>query len=327
MSRYARQMILPEVGATGQARLAGAHVLVIGAGGLGAPVLQYLCGAGIGTLTLLDPDSVAESNLHRQVLFTMEDIGQPKATSAHAHLLAANPALILHAHQEALTAANVSRHLSSVDLVVDAADSFATSYILSDACLSRGVPLVSASVLAQLGYAGGFCAGAPSLRALFPDLPESAASCASAGVMGPVVGMIGALQAQMALKILLQHSPSPLGRLMQIEMSNLTFSSFDFSAATEPDDPLRFTSPDLIPAGAQVIDLRTTAEAPHPVTKTALRILPDAFTPGALPAADLSPAHPTILCCRSGVRAWRAARALQKQGFQSLEILALGDST
>ncbi|MEP4037413.1 HesA/MoeB/ThiF family protein [Pseudophaeobacter sp.] len=322
MSRYARQMILPEVGAAGQARLARAHVLVIGAGGLGAPVLQYLAGAGIGRITLLDPDTVEESNLHRQVLFSMADIGQPKVSAARKHLLAANPGLTLHTHVDALSATNVQRYLASVDLVVDAADSFATSYILSDACLDHGLPFISASVLAQRGYVGGFCSTAPSLRALFPELPESAASCASAGVMGPMVGVIGALQAQMALKTLLQHSPSPLGRLIQIEMTDMSLSSFDFHMACEPENPLRFTSPELIQTQAQVIDLRPIEEAPQPATPSARRILPE-----DLATAGLVPEHATVLCCRSGVRAWRAARSLRAQGFEKLEILALGDQT
>ncbi|UWS80906.1 HesA/MoeB/ThiF family protein [Phaeobacter sp. G2] len=335
MSRYARQMALPEVGAAGQARLARAHVLVVGVGGLGAPVLQYLAGAGVGQLTLLDPDRVEESNLHRQVLFTMADIGQPKVTAAQAHLMARNPGLTVHPLAEALSAANVARNLSNgdlgaVDLVVDAADSFATSYILSDACLARGLPLISASVLAQRGYVGGFCGAAPSLRALFPELPESTASCASAGVMGPVVGAIGALQAQMALKTLLGHSPTPLGRVMQIDMADLTLSSFDFSSACEPADPLRFTSPELIPAQAQVIDLRPVEEAPQPAVTGARRCLPDdliaANSIAAAPApARLEPGLPTVLCCRSGVRAWRTGRALQAQGFNQIEILAVGD--
>ncbi|OIQ44979.1 MAG: thiamine biosynthesis protein ThiF [Roseobacter sp. MedPE-SW] len=321
MSRYARQMVLPEVGSAGQARLAQAHVLIVGAGGLGAPVLQYLSGAGIGTITLLDPDHVEESNLHRQVLFTMADIGQLKVAAAQAHLLAANPKLTLHPLAEALSAANVSHHVNGVDLVVDAADSFATSYILSDTCLAAGVPLISASVLAQRGYVGGFCGVAPSLRALFPELPESAASCASSGVMGPMVGIIGALQAQMALKTLLHHSPSPLGRLMQVEMADLTMSSFDFRGADEPENPLRFTSADLIAPQVQVIDLRPPEEAPQPATAAARRIPPE-----ALARANLDPDRATVLCCRSGVRAWRAARALQEQGFHHLEILAVGDS-
>jgi molybdopterin/thiamine biosynthesis adenylyltransferase/rhodanese-related sulfurtransferase len=313
-------MILPEVGTQGQARLARAHVLVVGAGGLGAPVLQYLAGAGIGAITLLDSDRVDESNLHRQTLFTMADIGRSKVDAAADRLLAAHPDLQLVPHAEALTADNVTRFLAPVDLVVDAADSFATSYILSDACLARARPLVAASVLGQRGYVGGFCGSGPSLRAVFPDLPDTAASCATAGVMGPVVGMIGALQAQMALKLLLQHSPSPLGLLMQIDMASLSLSSFRFDAAPEPESVLRFISPALIPPDAQVIDLRPIDEAPQLVTPDAKRILPD-----DLARAQLDKKRTLVLCCRSGVRAWRAARALQAHGFSRIELLATGD--
>jgi molybdopterin/thiamine biosynthesis adenylyltransferase/rhodanese-related sulfurtransferase len=320
MSRYARQIILPEVGAAGQERLSRAHVLVIGAGGLGAPVLQYLAGAGVGTITLLDPDVVEESNLQRQVLYTMADIGQPKALAAQKRLIAANPGLALHSHAEALTAANAPRFLQGMDLVVDAADSFATSYILSDACLAAGLPLISASVLGQRGYVGGFCGPAPSMRAIFPDLPETAASCASGGVMGPVVGLLGSLQAQMALKTMLRHAPTPLGRLMQVDMSDYSTSSFDFSGTEEPECPLRFTSAELIPHDTQVIDLRSVTEAPVPAIPQARRILPE-----ALASANLDPDAATVLCCRSGLRAWQAARRLQTRDFAQIEILALGD--
>lgn len=319
MSRYARQMMLPEVGPQGQAMLARAHILVVGAGGLAAPALQYLAGAGIGHITLLDPDQVEQSNLHRQTLFTMQDIGRPKVAAARDHLMARNPDLALQVQETALTADTVDRHLSGIDLVLDGADNFATSYILSDACLQRALPLISASVLGQRGYVGGFCAGAPSLRALFPDLPETAASCASGGVMGPVVGMIGALQAQMALKVLLHHAPSPLGQLMQMDMANLSLGSFRFDGADEPATPLRFTSPALIAPEAQVIDLRPKTESPDLITAQARRILPTEIA-----AADLCPNRPIVLCCRSGLRAWRVARDLQTRGFAQIEIIAAG---
>lgn len=322
MSRYTRQMMLTEVGAAGQDRLARAHVLVVGAGGLGAPVLQYLSAAGIGQITLVDPDHVEESNLHRQVLYTMADIGRAKVSAARDHLLASCPDLQLSIHAEALNADTVTRYLAQVDLVLDAADSFATSYILSDACLAGGLPLISASVLAQQGYVGGFCGGAPSLRALFPDLPDSAASCATAGVMGPVVGVIGALQAQMALKTLLQHQPSPLGQLLQLNMSTLTTSGFRFDDAPEPEAPWRFTSAAQITAQAQVIELRPQSEAPAPIVPTALRLLPE-----DLASAPLEPNRPVVLCCRSGLRAWRGAKILQARGFSQIKILAAGEAT
>ncbi|WP_035898317.1 HesA/MoeB/ThiF family protein, partial [Labrenzia sp. DG1229] len=203
MNRYARQMQLPEIGEAGQSKLGKAHVAVVGAGGLGCPVLQYLAGAGIGRISIFDPDEVEESNLHRQPIYGMPDIGSPKALAARDALRTLNPQVKVSANVEALGPSKAIEIVAQVDLVIDAADSFATSYILSDACLAECTPLISASVLGQTGYVGGFCGGAPSLRAVFPELPATGVTCATAGVLGPVVGVIGALQAQIALRIFL----------------------------------------------------------------------------------------------------------------------------
>ena len=199
MNRYTRQMVLPQVGRDGQDRIEAAHVLVVGAGGLGVPVLQYLAGAGIGAITLIDPDRVEESNLHRQPAYRMKDIGRYKVRAAARAIARLNPWIELLALPDRLTPANAPKLVGRADVVLDCADSYAVSYTLSDACMAAGKPLISASVLGVSGYVGGFCGGAPSLRALFPDPPDSGQTCATAGVLGPVVGMLGCLQAQMAL--------------------------------------------------------------------------------------------------------------------------------
>ncbi|UWQ80380.1 ThiF family adenylyltransferase [Leisingera sp. S132] len=321
MSRYARQMILPEVGAEGQARLARAHVLVVGAGGLGCPVLQFLGGAGVGRITVMDGDVVEESNLHRQVLYSTADIGLPKAQAARQQVLAANPGLQVTAQVRRLDAANAVQMVAAADLVVDAADSFAVSYILSDECLRQGKVLISASALGQSGYAGGFCGGVPSLRAVFPDLPAQAATCATAGVMGPVVGMIGALQAQLALKALLDHQPSPLGQLFVFRLGDLQVSSFRFDGAEEPEEPLSFIAASHITPEDTVIELRDTTEAPELPVPQAVRI-----ARADLPAAGLPREGRVVLCCRSGLRAWGAAQDLQQAGYSDLALLAAGNS-
>ena len=319
MSRYARQMILPEVGAEGQDRLARAHVLVVGAGGLGCPVLQYLGGAGVGCITVIDGDRVEESNLHRQVLYAMEDIGLPKAESARRHLLAANPDLRVTAMVRRLDAANAVEMVARADLVVDAADSFAVSYTLSDECLRQGKLLISASALGQSGYAGGFCGGGPSLRAVFPDLPAQAATCATAGVMGPAVGMIGALQAQLALKALLNHQPSPRGQLFIFRLEDLQVSSFRFDNAEEPEEALPFIAAAQISAADTVIELRDAAEAPGLPARQARRI-----SRANLLAAGLPREGRIVLCCRTGLRAWGAAQDLRQAGYGDLALLAAG---
>ncbi|MFD3189951.1 HesA/MoeB/ThiF family protein [Sedimentitalea sp. HM32M-2] len=320
MSRYERQMTLPEIGAAGQDRLASADVLVVGAGGLGSPVLQYLAGAGVGHIALVDPDRVEESNLHRQPLFAMSDVGQAKALAARDRLCAANPDIRVSAHVTALDPANAPALAAQADLVIDAADSYAVSYTLSDLCLSLGTPLVSASVLGQSGYVGGFCGTAPSLRAVFPDLPTGGATCANAGVMGPVVGMIGALQAQMALQILLGHTPSPLGRMVSVDAQSLHFSGFSFLDAPEPDIAFPFLAPVQLTHHDRIIELRTADEAPDPVHAHAIRLT------GAKPP-EIGPPDPamrTVLCCSSGLRAWRAAAALAAQGHDNLALCATG---
>jgi sulfur-carrier protein adenylyltransferase/sulfurtransferase len=157
VERYGRQSVLPEVGAAGQARLRDSSVLVVGAGGLGCAVLAYLCAAGVGRLRIIDPDRVEESNLHRQPLYRMSDCGAPKAVAAAAALNALNPEVLSEPLIARVTPANAAQWVSSCDVVVDAADSLALTYVLSDECLRTSRPLVSASVLGLSGYVGVFC--------------------------------------------------------------------------------------------------------------------------------------------------------------------------
>jgi sulfur-carrier protein adenylyltransferase/sulfurtransferase len=323
-ARYARQMVLPEVGASGQARLSSARVLVVGAGGLGCPVLQYLAAAGVGALHIIDPDRVDESNLHRQPLYRMSDLGAPKVDAARAALLALNPNITIEALAEKLTPANVTRHLQPVDLVIDAADSFAVTYILSDACLAAGKHLISASVLGWSGYAGVFCGTAPSYRAVFPELPERAGSCAVNGVLGPAVGVLGTLQAQLALSLLLGITPSLAGRLVTVELRRLHFGGFSFLGASEPSSLWsRFIDVSAFEDKDIVVDLREVSEAPVAVSARAIRRTTD-----SLLRADADPRLPRerriVLCCRTGLRAWRAARTLSQQGYDQLALVALG---
>ncbi|RCW83941.1 HesA/MoeB/ThiF family protein [Paracoccus lutimaris] len=317
MSRYIRQMVLPQIGTDGQDRIEAAHVLVVGAGGLGVPVLQYLAGAGIGAITLIDPDRVEDTNLHRQPAYRMKDIGRLKVRASAQAVARLNPGVEMLALPDRLTPANAPGLIRRADLVLDCADSYAASYTLSDACLAAGKPLISASALGLAGYVGGFCGGAPSLRALFPYPPDSGQTCASAGVMGPVVGMLGCLQAQMALETILELTPSPLGQFTRYEAGR--FTQFRFDGAPETPGP-RFIAREDITPGDLVIDLRPASEAPRKATPEALRI-PAYGAAGPLP----QPGQRAVLACRSGLRSWRAAAALAQRWPGEITLLALGD--
>lgn len=317
--RYARQDMLPEIGSTGRVRLAAANVLVVGAGGLGSPLLHYLVGAGVGRLTVMDHDTVAESNLHRQPLYGIADLGRHKAMAAKDAAARLNPESAVSAMVERLQPSNAAELISAHDIAVDAADSLAVTYTLSDQCMRLGIPLVSASVVGWSGYVGAFCGGAPSYRAVFPDMPRRAMSCETAGVSGPAVGVLGSLQAHVVMALILGLQPSPLGRLTSLDFKALRFGGFSFLCAPEPAAILPFIDARDIKNDDRVIDLRSALEAPLLATPTALRMQLEELA--ALRPHD---GQRTVLCCRSGLRAWHAAKRLEADGFNNLAVYAAG---
>ena len=319
--RYARQLVLPDVGAAGQARLGAASVLVVGAGGLGCPVLQYLAGAGVGRLVIVDHDRVEETNLHRQPLYAMADIGKLKVDAAGAAVRRFNPGTVVEGLAERLTPQNATALLGGADLVVDAADSFAVTYILSDACLAAAKPLVSASVIGMTGYAGAFCGGGPSYRAVFPDVSVEGGTCASVGVLGTAVAVLGSLQAHLALHLLLGLQPSVLGRVITFDARRLAFAGFGFAGSPEPASFVPFIAPASVTADDLVVDLRSLEEAPQSPFAGARRLQVD--TVEAL-LQEPPPSRRIVLCCRSGQRALAAADRLRQRGVADLALVALG---
>ncbi len=228
--RYSRHLLLPEVGLEGQKQLGRACVLLVGAGGLGSPAAFYLAAAGVGTLRLADDDVVDRSNLQRQILHTDARIGMRKVESAALTLSALNPRTLIEAVGERVSSDNVERLLEGVDVVIDGADNFPARYLLSDACVKLGIPLVYGAVHRFEGQVSVFDAGrqrgiAPCYRCLFPEPPppDAAPNCAEAGVLGVLPGVIGLLQATEAIKLLLGIGDSLAGRLLHFDALAMRF--------------------------------------------------------------------------------------------------------
>lgn len=221
LDRYQRHIVLREVGGGGQAKLKGACVAVIGAGGLGSPCLQYLAAAGVGQITIIDDDVVSLSNLQRQVLFGTEDVGRPKVEAAAERLQALNPHAVVEPLQVRLTAETAASLLSQHDVVADGCDNFRTRDAVNRACVALGIPLVSAAIgpfEGQLGVFAGHVADAPCyacFAGVLEDVPGT--SCADVGVLGAVAGLVGAAQALEVLRLITGFGESRIGRLWLYE--------------------------------------------------------------------------------------------------------------
>ncbi len=229
-ARYARHLALAEIGPAGQQRLADGSVLVVGAGGLGSPAALYLAAAGVGTIGLVDHDRIELSNLQRQILFDTDEIGQGKAVTAGARLSALNPSVRVDAHEARLAAGNVERIFRDYDVIIDGTDRLATRYLINDACVLMGKPLVSAAIHRFEGQAMTYLPGrSPCYRCLYPESPEDLIpNCATAGVLGVLPGVMGSLQATEAIKILLGIGETLAGRLLVYDALALHFDEFRF---------------------------------------------------------------------------------------------------
>ena len=245
--RYSRHLLIPEVGEEGQRRLLEARVLLIGAGGLGSPAALYLAAAGVGTLGIVDDDVVDETNLQRQIVHSTERLGDSKAESAKRTIEALNPDVTVELFRERLTSENADRIFGAGwDVVVDGADNFPTRYLVNDASVWHGVPVVHGSIFRFEGQTTVFAPGeGPCYRCLFPEPPppELAPSCAEGGVLGVLPGIVGSLQASEALKLVLGIGDTLVGRLLLFDALSTTFT--EISLRRDPDCPVCGESPTI----------------------------------------------------------------------------------
>jgi molybdopterin/thiamine biosynthesis adenylyltransferase/molybdopterin synthase catalytic subunit/rhodanese-related sulfurtransferase len=335
---YSRQMALPEVGDAGQARLRSAAVLVVGAGGLGVPVLQYLAAAGVGHLTVVDGDAVELSNLHRQPLYGLADVGRPKAAAAAAALARLNGDVQIEAVEAYADASNVDALLARHDLVVECTDNLRAKFLVNDAAVRAARPAVFASVHQYEGQLQAYLPMPdwPCLRCLWPEAPRDGlvGNCATAGVLGPVPGTLGALQAMLALRILLGIGPAPARGIVAVDL--LTQATSTLRAGRDPDcdhehgmlrqpreadggpqdEPLELhfaTLDEARAAGFMLVDVRETWERrfDRPGLDTGLH----------LPLSDLVNGRSMfpergrhLLVCAHGVRSLALTERLRQQG-------------
>ncbi len=329
---YSRQILLKEIGAQGQAALARGRVLIVGAGGLGSPVLQYLAGAGVGYLGIVDADALEPSNLHRQPLFALADAGAPKAELAMAAVQRINPTVHVELHALRLDADNALALIRGYDMVVDCSDNFRTKYLINDAAVLAQRPAVFASVYQYEGQLQVYKPQATHacLRCLWPDAVADGVvgNCAEAGVLGPVPGTFGTLQALLTLKILLGLPGQLEDELLLLDFTNFSTLKLKAPRRTEcrapgcahiheiprEDAGVEMALPSLSEAvrrGFEVIDIRTAqevAERPAAARHIAMPVL--LADPGLLP-----PARQILLVCASGKRSLAAARELRQRGL------------
>lgn len=358
LRRYSRHLILPHFGRKGQERLKRSRVLVIGSGGLGSPVLLYLAAAGVGTIGIVDFDVVDESNLQRQVLFTVDDVGQPKVDAAQRRLTALNPHVTIQTHSVRLSSANAMDILSGYDVIADGTDNFPTRYLTNDACIFLNKPLVYASIYQFEGQVSVFNGvdesgrRGPNYRDLFPipPPPDAVPSCAEGGVLGVLPGIIGSMQASEALKLASGIGTPLIGRLLIFDA--LRFETRILRFAPDPDNPLTGARPtqtalidyeefcgfggqpavremssaelkQLIDSGQplQLIDVREPAE--HELVDIGGELIPLATIESR--AGHIARDRPVILYCKTGARSAHAARLLHgKEKFTNLYNLSGG---
>jgi molybdopterin/thiamine biosynthesis adenylyltransferase/rhodanese-related sulfurtransferase len=358
ISRYARHLVIPDVGVEGQQRLKAARVLLVGAGGLGSPLALYLAAAGVGHIGLVDFDTVDASNLQRQLLHGTKDIGRPKVASARDRIADVNPFIELTTYETALTSQNALGIVGEYDLVADGADNFPTRYLVNDACVLLGKPNAFGSVFRFEGQVSVFATrDGPCYRCLFPEPPPPGMvpSCAEGGVLGVLPGLIGTIQATEVIKLILGIGQPLVGRLLLVDALGAEFRTVkvprnpacpacgtrtitelidydEFCGIPQASADMRRATPipeitpvelaERLRAGdVDLIDVREPHEWEIAHIPGA-RLVPLRDLPGAIPLLDR--ARDIVVQCRSGVRSATAVRQLQDAGFTRVKNLVGG---
>ena len=364
IKRYTRHILLPEIGVTGQKKLLDAKVLVVGAGGLGCPISLYLAAAGVGTIGLVDFDTVDVSNLQRQILFTMEDVGKPKVEAAAKRLKALNPDVTIKTYQVALKSDNIMDILKDYDMIIDGTDNFPTRYLTNDAAVLQKKPNIYGSIFRFDGQVTVFkTPEGPCYRCLYPEPPPpgEVPSCAEGGVMGAMVGTIGAIQATEAIKIITGAGKPAIGKFVIYNSLDMQFRNLKLHK--DPTCPICGTNPtikELIDyeqfCGMKVEDTQTkeVALGKDEITALELKVMMDekrdfalidvrepnewdiAHIEGAtlLPLSQLGQRFnelekfkgkkDIVVHCKSGVRSQKAINFLKQQGYDRLVNVAGG---
>jgi molybdopterin/thiamine biosynthesis adenylyltransferase/rhodanese-related sulfurtransferase len=344
LRRYSRHLLIPEVGLQGQERLQAARVLCVGAGGLGSPVLQYLAAAGVGRIGVVDDDVVDETNLQRQVIFATSDVGRRKVEVAAERITALNPQVAVDSYPVRLSAANARELVRLYDVVIDATDTFASRYLINDACRLESKPDVYGSIFRFDGQVSVFAPGGPCYRCLFPEAPPegSVPTCAEGGVLGVLAGIVGTWQAAEALKLVLGIGTPLIGRLLLVDA--LDAHVREFALERDPRCALCGSEPSItgvepfervaIPSGsvpqlearaldeflrenpeAVVLDVREPHEAVFGVLEHSVQI-PASQLEARL--HELDSARTYVVACRVGQNSRWAAQRLHDAGVRRL---------
>ncbi|MEK6705967.1 MAG: HesA/MoeB/ThiF family protein [Bdellovibrionota bacterium] len=357
LNRYLRQTALPEIGKAGQLRLKNSKVLIVGVGGLGCTSSLYLAAAGVGHLGLIDPDKVDESNLQRQVLFKMSDIGRPKVMAARERLNEFNPDITIKTYDFTLTEKNILEVFHDFDLILDGTDNFQAKYLINDAAARIGLPVVYGSISGFEAQISVFWKNhGPCYRCIYPEPPKSLImSCAEAGVLGAVAGLAGTIQALEAVKLILSGDSTLqalVGKLMIIDTASMNIKSYDVPKRTDcpicsvgqESITIKAIPPQECCATTQAINLDqiSAADIKDPSTRSSFILIDvreqaeweTGHIPGALNvplsqiekglAPVLNKSQQILLYCQKGIRSQHALTALRKLGFLNLKQLRSG---